>query len=70
MSENNIIKPNADVQEHAVTTEATATTNLPVQTQAEEAAGAHDDFDWTIDKRNVAAYSEEEKENCERPTHC
>jgi small subunit ribosomal protein S1 len=23
---------------------------------------AHDDFDWTVDKRNVSAYSEEEKE--------
>src|ERR1043166_5036066 len=27
----------------------------PVQT-------AHDDFDWTIDKRNITAYSDEEKE--------
>ncbi|HTQ65952.1 MAG TPA: 30S ribosomal protein S1 [Puia sp.] len=73
MSENNIVNlsagqagTNAEVQESSVSTEATATKNLPVQTQAEEAAVAHDDFDWTIDKRNVATYSEEEKEKYDK----
>jgi len=50
---------NADAQEAAATTETvdatTATTNEPVQT-------AHDDFDWTVDKRNVTSYTKEEKE--------
>ncbi len=36
--------------------------NEPAQTQpVVEDAGAHDDFDWSIDKRNVATYSKEEK---------
>jgi small subunit ribosomal protein S1 len=59
MSENNIVNSNADVQEQAVSTEATATPKEPVQT-------AHDDFDWTIDKRNVAAYSKDEKEKYDK----
>ncbi len=49
---------NADVQESASseTTEATtATPKVPVQT-------AHDDFDWSVDKRNVTSYTKEEKE--------
>ncbi len=31
-----------------------------------ETVAAHDDFDWTIDKRNVASYSQEEKEKYDR----
>ncbi|MBD0377456.1 MAG: S1 RNA-binding domain-containing protein, partial [Flavisolibacter sp.] len=31
-----------------------------------ETVAAHDDFDWTIDKRNVARYSQEEKEKYDR----
>ncbi|MFI5155682.1 MAG: 30S ribosomal protein S1 [Chitinophagales bacterium] len=54
MSENNIVNSNADVQEPTATAEATATPKAPVQT-------AHDDFDWSIDKRNVAAYTKDEK---------
>jgi small subunit ribosomal protein S1 len=53
--------------------EATATTNAPaaenvasnVQVQApvqERPVTAHDDFDWSIDKRNVSTYSQSEKE--------
>jgi len=62
MFENRILKNlNADAQETAAAptiVEAevtTATTNLPVQT-------AHDDFDWSVDKRNITSYSKEEKE--------
>jgi small subunit ribosomal protein S1 len=66
MEENNIVNPNAEGQEQAsapVAEAATATTNVPVQEPVEERlATAHDDFDWSIDKRNVASYSEEEKE--------
>ncbi len=62
MSENNIINENADVQEPVATeavAEATATLKIPVPT-------AHDDFDWSIDKRNVAAYSKDEKEKYDK----
>ncbi|MBE7172175.1 MAG: 30S ribosomal protein S1 [Williamsia sp.] len=59
MSENDIIQSNADVQEVPQTEEATATQNPPVAEQA--APSAHDDFDWSIDKRNVSAYSKEER---------
>ena len=55
MSENNIVNTNADAQEssNAATAEvATATPNIPVQT-------AHDDFDWSVDKRNVTSYTSE-----------
>jgi small subunit ribosomal protein S1 len=61
MSDNNIVNPNAESQEPAVLEEVTATTNLPVKEKAPKVETAHDDFDWTIDKRNVAAYSSEEK---------
>lgn len=58
MSENQIVNSNAEGQESAVVAEptlaATALTNVPVQT-------AHDDFDWSVDKRNVTSYSKEEK---------
>ena len=61
MSENNIVNSNADSQETpvaapAATTDAAATTKAPVAAQT-----AHDDFDWSIDKRNVAVYTKEEK---------
>src|SRR6186713_502842 len=55
---------NADAQESAgpeASGEATtATTNAPVAEQ--QAPTAHDDFDWSIDKRNVASYDTAEKE--------
>lgn len=60
MSDNNIVNQNADVQESSAQ-EATATTNAPVQEKAPAVETAHDDFDWSIDKRNVATYSDEEK---------
>lgn len=58
---------NADAQEATGATEATetaATTNNPEPTMIveETLATAHDDFDWSVDKRNVAVYSKEEKE--------
>ncbi|MGQ0739002.1 MAG: 30S ribosomal protein S1 [Bacteroidota bacterium] len=63
MFENIIQKQlNADAQESASgdTTEATtATTTAPVE---EAVPAAHDDFDWSVDKRNVIAYTAEEKE--------
>src|SRR5207237_9413614 len=32
------------------------------QQPVDETPAAHDDFDWSIDKRNVASYNAEEKE--------
>jgi small subunit ribosomal protein S1 len=64
MSDNNIVNSNADVQESspAIAEETTATPNEPVVAERPEIKQtAHDDFDWTIDKRNVAAYTKEEK---------
>ncbi|OJY98126.1 30S ribosomal protein S1 [Terrimonas sp.] len=59
MSDNQIVNSNADVQEAA--TAPTAITNQPAQVPAEPET-AHDDFDWSIDKRNVSSYKKEEKE--------
>jgi small subunit ribosomal protein S1 len=60
---NLIIKQlNADAQEPSAvdTAETTATITAPVAEPV--VATAHDDFDWTIDKRNVSAYTNDEKE--------
>lgn len=32
----------------------------------EQQAGAHDDFDWSVDKRNVSAYSQAEQDEMEK----
>src|SRR5690348_14173698 len=69
MEENQIVNPNAEGQENATApAEASAaTSNVPVQEPVEErVATAHDDFDWSIDKRNVATYSQEEKEKYDK----
>ena len=54
---------NADAQENAAAAEAaevtTATTNAPVAAPVVETA--HDDFDWSIDKRNVSHYAEADR---------
>src|SRR6187401_604635 len=57
---------NADAQESAGgdSTEATtATTNAPAEATPPT---AHDDFDWSVDKRNVTSYTKEEKEKYEK----
>jgi len=68
MFENLICKHlNADAQENASSAAAvevtTATTKAPVELPVET---AHDDFDWSIDKRNVSSYSKEEKEKYDK----
>lgn len=63
MFQNFIVKQlNADAQESSAadTAEVTATTTAPAREPV--IATAHDDFDWSIDKRNVSAYSKEETE--------
>ncbi len=75
MFENIIRKQlNADAQEPAATDNVeatTATTTAPAEAQAEVPQGsmaepvvetAHDDFDWSVDRRNVTTYTKEEKE--------
>ncbi len=69
MFENIIRKQlNADAQETASenTEVSTATTTAPVEeptpAKAEPVITAHDDFDWSVDKRNITSYNEEEKE--------
>ena len=73
MFEKMIIKHlNADAQEPASSPEqgdeaTTATTNEPGEAAEQkngvpETKTAHDDFDWSVDKRNVTSYSKEEKE--------
>ena len=62
----NIFKQlNADAQEGAATPEVEATaavTNVPVAAPVEEKiVTAHDDFDWSVDKRNVTSYNKDEK---------
>jgi len=70
MEENQIVNPNAEGQEQApaapAENTATATTNVPVQEPVAETVAAHDDFDWSIDKRNVASYSKDEKEKYDK----
>ena len=64
MSENNIVNSNAEAQEPTAVAEVAATTNAPVEIKPEvpeRIVTAHDDFDWSIDKRNVAVYTKEEK---------
>jgi len=69
MFENIIRKQlNADAQEPAATdnveaTTATTTAPVGVATAPEvPVATAHDDFDWSVDRRNVTSYTKEEKE--------
>jgi small subunit ribosomal protein S1 len=57
---------NAEEQEPIASNEAeaTATTNEPAAEPVKVEARietAHDDFDWSRDKRNVAAYSKDER---------
>jgi small subunit ribosomal protein S1 len=71
MEENQIVNPNAEGQESAsaaapVEETATATSNVPVSEPVAETVAAHDDFDWSIDKRNVASYTRDEKEKYDK----
>lgn len=53
---------NAPVEETAAPVEAaTISADVPVTQPVPETLAAHDDFDWSIDKRNVAHYSREEQ---------
>jgi len=60
----NIIKKqlNADAQEPAASEEAVATATPP----APVVATAHDDFDWSVDRRNVISYTKDEREKYDK----
>ncbi|HEU4903699.1 MAG TPA: 30S ribosomal protein S1, partial [Flavisolibacter sp.] len=82
MEENQINNPNAEGQETTPAAEqsapeqSAATPNAPaaenvtndvkVEEPVQETPAAHDDFDWSVDKRNVATYSREEKEKYDK----
>lgn len=76
MSENNIVNlsagqadSNAESQEtvaETATTVAETATAKPTAPVATPFDTAHDDFDWSIDKRNVASYSKDEKEKYDK----
>ncbi|RZK97634.1 MAG: 30S ribosomal protein S1, partial [Pedobacter sp.] len=55
--------PDAPEATAASTVENTVPVKAPVE---ERVVTAHDDFDWSVDKRNVAAYSQEEKEKYDK----
>ncbi len=60
MSDNNIVNPNAEAE---VTTETVAAeTATPKAAKPAKVETAHDDFDWSVDKRNVAHYAKEEQD--------
>jgi small subunit ribosomal protein S1 len=63
MSENNIINnENAEQQEVVEQTQTATTNNAPEATQET----AHDDFDWSVDKRNVSVYNEEDRKKYDK----
>lgn len=68
MLENNIVNSNAEEQGSAtaIAEAATATSNVPVQEPVTEKLTAHDDFDWSIDKRNVSHYPQDLKEKFDK----
>ncbi|HEY0067759.1 MAG TPA: 30S ribosomal protein S1 [Flavisolibacter sp.] len=59
--------PTASTEAASDSPVATATEE-PVKAQepVQETLAAHDDFDWSIDKRNVASYSRDEKEKYDK----
>ena len=65
MSFNHFKQLNADAQEGSATNEGTETaavTNVPEKAPyVPRVVTAHDDFDWSVDKRNVSSYNKEEK---------
>lgn len=51
--------PNAPAAENVIS-------NVKIEEPVEEVPAAHDDFDWSIDKRNVSSYTKEEKEKYDK----
>ncbi len=58
--------PVEDVEPQQTSAEAPAEAGEKEAPQPKQDDSAHDDFDWTIDKRNVSHYSQEEKEKYDK----
>jgi small subunit ribosomal protein S1 len=58
--------PVAPVAETLATVEESAEPVKAAEPVAEVIATAHDDFDWTVDKRNVSVYSKDEREKYDK----
>src|SRR5690606_6664231 len=61
-------EPAATTEEAGADAPAEAKDEQPAEEQKPEPKKetAHDDFDWTVDKRNVSVYSDEEKDRYEK----
>src|SRR5690606_25784663 len=68
MSNNQNQLPESENQNQDVQTATAQMNDGQVETAEvqQEEHSAHDDFDWSVDKRNVAAYSKEKKEQMEK----
>ncbi|HYV54059.1 MAG TPA: S1 RNA-binding domain-containing protein, partial [Chitinophagaceae bacterium] len=67
MFQNFFIKQlNADAQESAPAETAEATTATTTALVESPVETAHDDFDWSIDKRNVTVYNADEKQKYDK----
>ncbi len=58
--------PEQQNSENTAAENVTQETKSPVEHKEPEVETAHDDFDWSRDKRNVAAYSKDEKEKYDK----
>ncbi|HEX5554312.1 MAG TPA: 30S ribosomal protein S1 [Chitinophagaceae bacterium] len=55
-----------EVQDQATSPSAPEEQATPKEAPEPEKETAHDDFDWTVDKRNVSVYSQDEKDRYEK----
>src|SRR5215216_6444682 len=64
----NLIKKllNADAQGDAAGANGTEATTATKTAPVETVQTAHDDFDWSVDKRNVTSYTKDEKEKYDK----
>lgn len=56
-------KESAEQHDEKTTEEASTEASEPVAEEKEEPAEAHDDFDWTVGKKNTLSYTDKEIEN-------
>ncbi len=54
------------LQAEAAPAEVAVENNVIIEAPVEETVTAHDDFDWSVDKRNVSSYSPEEIERYDK----
>jgi small subunit ribosomal protein S1 len=67
MFENIIRKQlNADAQENGASAPVEEATTATKTAPVEAVQTAHDDFDWSVDKRNVTSYTKDEKEKYDK----